>query len=138
MPTLLNTYLVEDSLVIRDGLTATLEELVPVRVVGTAEDEATVLRWLAESGGRHVDLMIVDIFLKSGSGLGVLRAAQAMPRRFRLVVLSNYASADMRRTCLALGADQVFDKSTEIEALVEYCARLAADSGLDVKASRLA
>ncbi len=53
-------------------------------------------------------------------------------------MLSNYASADMRRACLALGADQVFDKSTEIEALVEYCARLAADSGLDVAARRLA
>lgn len=137
MPTLLNTYIVEDSPVIRDDLIATLEELVPVRVVGTAEDEATVLRWLAESGGRHVDLMIVDIFLKSGSGLGVLRAAQALPRRFPLVVLSNYAAPDMRRTCLALGADQVFDKSTEIEALVAYCARLATDDRPGTAANRL-
>lgn len=125
MLSLLNTYVIEDSPVIREDLIATLEELAPVRVVGTAEDEATALRWLADPDGPRVDLVIVDIFLKSGSGLGVLRAAQVLPRRFRLVVLSNYTAPDMRRTCLALGADQVFDKSTEIDALLAYCERLA-------------
>jgi len=125
MPALLNTYIVEDSPVIRENLIATLEELVPVRVVGTAEDEATALRWLAEPGQR-IDLVIVDIFLKSGSGLGVLRSAQALHQQYRLVVLSNFATPDMRRKCLALGADRVFDKSTEIDALVQYCERMAA------------
>jgi hypothetical protein len=33
----------------------------------------------------------------------------------------------MRAKCLALGADRVFDKSTEIDALIQYCDRLAAD-----------
>jgi DNA-binding NarL/FixJ family response regulator len=127
----LNTYIVEDSPVIRENLIATLEELVPVRVVGTAEDEATALRWLAHPG-QLVDLVIVDIFLKSGSGLGVLRAAQALQQRYRLVVLSNFATPDMRRKCLALGADRVFDKSTEIDALVLYCERLAASGGCPV------
>ncbi|MDP1899065.1 MAG: response regulator [Rubrivivax sp.] len=122
---LLNTYIVEDSPVIRENLVATLEELVPVRVVGTAEDEATALRWLGDPG-HPVDLVIVDIFLKQGSGLGVLRVAQAQPQRYRLVVLSNYATPDMRRKCLALGADRVFDKSNEIDALIQYCGRLAA------------
>lgn len=126
MPSLLNTYIVEDSPVIREDLIATLEELAPVRVIGTAEDEATALRWLAEPGRPRVDLVIVDIFLKSGSGLGVLRARQVLPRDFQLVVLSNYTAPDMRRTCQALGADRVFDKSTEIDALVAYCERLAA------------
>jgi hypothetical protein len=32
----------------------------------------------------------------------------------------------MRRKCLELGADQVFDKSNEIDALIQYCGRLAA------------
>jgi hypothetical protein len=42
-----------------------------------------------------------------------------------LVVLSNYATPDMRRKCLDLGASRVFDKSNEIDALILYCARLA-------------
>lgn len=122
---MLNIYLVEDSPVIRENLIDTLEELVPVQVVGAADDEATALRWLANPS-HPVDLVIVDIFLKGGTGLGVLRAAQALPQRHRLVVLSNFATPTMRRKCLTLGADRVFDKSNEIDALIEYCGSLAA------------
>jgi len=124
---LLKTYLVEDSPVIRESLIAALEELVPIEVVGTAEDEPGALQWLA-APEHEVDLVIVDIFLKAGSGLGVLRAMQALPQRRRMVVLSNYATPDMRRKCLALGADEVFDKSHEIDALIAYCARLASEA----------
>jgi DNA-binding NarL/FixJ family response regulator len=120
----LKTYLVEDSPVIRENLIATLEELVPLEVVGTAEDESTAVSWLKQPGPA-VNLVIVDIFLKGGSGLGVLRAAHALDHDYKLVVLSNYATADMRRKCLALGADRVFDKSTDIDALIEYCTELA-------------
>ena len=52
----------------------------PVEVVGTAEDEATAVQWLAQPSN-HADLLIVDIFLKGGSGLGVLRAASALAQR---------------------------------------------------------
>ena len=127
----LKTYIVEDSPVIRESLIATLEELVPVEVVGTAEDEATALQWLTQPD-HPVDLVIVDIFLKGGSGLGLLRAAQLLPRPRKMVVLSNYATQDMRRKCLALGADQVFDKSHEIDALIAYCGRLAQAQAGDV------
>jgi DNA-binding NarL/FixJ family response regulator len=121
----LKTFIVEDSPVIRDNLIATLEELVPVAVVGTAEDEATAVEWLGQAE-HHVDLIIIDIFLKRGSGLGVLRDASGSVNGAKLVVLTNYATPDMRRKCLELGADQVFDKSDEIDALIQYCGRLAA------------
>jgi DNA-binding NarL/FixJ family response regulator len=121
----LRTYIVEDSQVIRENLIATLEELVPVEVVGTAEDESSAVQWLKQPSNT-VDLVIVDIFLKSGSGLGVLKAANELPKKHNVVVLSNYATQDIRRKCLELGADKVFDKSNEIDALIQYCGRLAA------------
>ena len=121
----LKTFIVEDSQVIRDDLIATLEELSPVEVVGTAEDESSAVHWLTRPSNRF-DLVIVDIFLKGGSGLGVLRAASSLPQRRNVVVLSNYATKDIRRKCLELGADRVFDKSNEIEALIAYCSRVAA------------
>jgi DNA-binding NarL/FixJ family response regulator len=120
----LRTYIVEDSAVIRENLIATLEELVPVEVVGTAEDEDTAVHWLAQPGNQ-ADLLIIDIFLKSGTGLGVLHAAGLRPQRRHVVVLSNFATPDMRRKCLEMGAEQVFDKSNEIDALIQYCGRLA-------------
>ena len=118
----LKAFIVEDSPVIRENLVAALEEMAPIEVVGTADDETTAVQWL---DGHDCDLAVVDIFLKTGSGLGVLKAASSSGKPMKLVVLSNYATPDMRRKCLELGADRVFDKSNEIDALILYCCRLA-------------
>lgn len=120
---MLKTFVVEDSPVIRENLIATLEELVAVKVVGTADTESGAVYWLQQSRNA-CDLVIIDIFLKSGSGLGVLSAATGLDRT-KCVVLSNYATPDMRRRCLEIGADKVFDKSNEIDSLLTYCQRLA-------------
>jgi two-component system, OmpR family, response regulator len=64
------------------------------------------------------------LFLKQGSGLGVLDACRERAPNQRVIVLSNYATTDMRKRCIQLGADAVFDKSNEIDALVEYCMQL--------------
>jgi DNA-binding NarL/FixJ family response regulator len=122
----LRTFVVEDSPVIRENLIAALEELGPVSVVGAAEDEDAAVDWLRQATP-GVDLVIVDLFLKSGSGLGVLASARRRRRRERMVVLSNFATPDMRRKCLEAGADQVFDKSAEIDALIQYCVDLHAE-----------
>ncbi len=125
----LKTYIVEDSPVIRENLIAALEELVSVDIVGTAADENTAVQWMS-SNSQSCDLMIVDVFLAQGSGLGVLKAARLHDKPTKLVVLSNYATPDMRRKCIELGADRVFDKSNEIDALMAYCLRLSTgDSG---------
>ena len=83
----LKTYIVEDSPVIRENLIAALEELVSVDVVGTAADENTAVQWLS-SDVNACDLMIVDVFLAQGSGLGVLKAARQQDKPTKLVVLS--------------------------------------------------
>lgn len=120
----LKAFLVEDSAVIRENLVAALEEMAPIEVVGTAEDESSAIAWLSRTSN-PCDLVVVDIFLKSGSGLGVLKAVKSLRDTMKLVVLSNYATPDMRRKCLELGADRVFDKSNEIDALILYCCRVA-------------
>jgi DNA-binding NarL/FixJ family response regulator len=143
----LQTFIVEDSALIRENLIATLEELAAVQVVGTAEDEASAVLWLAQPE-HPIDLVIIDIFLKAGSGLGVLRAAGLVgndplnealaPPKPKMVVLSNYATPDLRRKCLELGADRVFDKSNDIEALLSYCGRLAAGGSGETRPGALA
>ncbi len=114
------TYIVEDSSLIRQALIAALEELAEVHVVGCAEDEASAVAWLNDAS-HECDLVIIDIFLKAGSGLGVLTEANHLPRPMTLVVLTNYATNDMRERCMALGASKVFDKSNQIEDLIDYC-----------------
>lgn len=121
---LLRTYIVEDNATIRENLIATLEELASVAALGWAETESEARMWL--QGNHAWDLAIVDLFLKQGSGLGVLQAFQERSSEQNVVVLSNYATAEMRQRCAQLGADAVFDKSNEIDALVDYCLTLGA------------
>jgi DNA-binding NarL/FixJ family response regulator len=122
------TFIVEDSPIILDNLVATLEELAPVQVVGSAPDEDGAVTWLT-ADGRSVDLVIIDVFLKAGSGLGVLKRAAQGNVPGKRVVLTNYATSEMRKKCLELGADRVFDKSNELDDLVLYCARLSDGGG---------
>ncbi|MDT0138430.1 response regulator [Acidovorax sp. PRC11] len=116
----LRTYIVEDNATIRENLIGTLEELAEVEAVGVAETEDEGKEWLA-SHPEQWDLAIVDLFLRQGSGLGVLAACRTRGPRQKMVVLSNYATPDVRMRCAQLGVDAVFDKSNEIDALVEYC-----------------
>lgn len=124
----LRTFIVEDSAIILESLVPTLEEWGDVKVIGVAADERSALTWLA-TRGHEVELLIVDIFLQSGSGLGVLRAVTGLPAHARRVVLTNYATEPMRQKCLALGADAVFDKSTDLDTLLAECVRWAHHAG---------
>jgi two-component system, OmpR family, response regulator len=115
------TYIVEDSSTIRDNLIETLKELAQVEPVGTTESEHEAKRWLAQNPW---DLAIIDLFLREGSGMNVLDACRARAAGQKVVVLSNHSSRDVRWRCMQLGADAVFDKSTELESLMDYCSRL--------------
>ena len=122
------TYIVEDSATIRENLISTLEEIAPVKVVGFAETENEASRWLMENDGDW-QLAIVDLFLKEGSGLGVLKGCRNRNSYQKVVVLTNYATNDIRRRCAELGSDAVFDKSNELEQLLDYCADVTAFNG---------
>jgi two-component system, OmpR family, response regulator len=124
----LKTYIVEDNPTIRENLIGTLEELAGVTAVGMAETENDGKAWLTDSQ-QEWDLAIVDLFLKQGSGLGVLAACRDRPTSKKVVVLSNYATADIRQRCAQLGVDAVFDKSNEIDALVDFCLQQNGTSG---------
>ena len=131
--TRLRTFIVEDSAVMRESLAGTLEELAEVDVVATANSERSALAWLAANNSS--ELLLVDVFLQSGSGLSVLSAAVQLGRPRWRVVVTNYATPEMRTQCLKLGADCVFDKSHDIDSLVSYCRDLAHSIGRSSEAS---
>ena len=116
----LKTYFVEDNATIRQNLIETLLELSDIEPVGYAETESEGSTWLTDSTNDW-DLAIVDLFLRQGSGLGVVSACQHRKPSQRVIVLSNYATADVRNRCKELGVDAIFDKSNEIDALLDFC-----------------
>jgi len=124
-PGTLSCFLVEDSPLIRENLVATLQEMVDLRVVGQAEDEAGALRWLLDEA-IPCDVIIIDIFLKRGTGLSLLPKARRLQPEAKIIILSNYATVEMRHRCEQLGADRVFDKSSELDDLITYLLTLPA------------
>ncbi|WP_427915031.1 response regulator [Ramlibacter sp. MMS24-I3-19] len=118
----LRAYIVEDSPTIRENLIETLHELAEVDAVGLADTEREGKAWLAQHPDEW-DVAVVDLFLREGSGLGVVESCRSRRRGQKVIVLSNHATSDMRRRCAQLGADAVFDKSTEIDALLDYCVK---------------
>ena len=115
----LRIYLVEDSPVIRDSLSESLEELARARIVGWASSETEAVQWL-KGNKASWDLAIVDLFLLEGSGLGVVMNCRERDLRQKVIVLTNYATPAVRERCLAIGADAVFDKSNEIVEFTRY------------------
>ena len=96
-----------------------------MRVVGACATEDEGHAWLADNRNDW-DLLLLDLFLKRGSGMRLAQRIRRQRPAQKIVVFSNYVNAGMRKRCAQLGIDAVFDKSTEIDALVDYCTRQCA------------
>lgn len=118
----LKAYVVEDNPTIRENLIGALEELTCVRVVGNCATEDEGLDWL-ERNTQDWDLAIIDLFLQRGSGIRLVQRISRRRDNQKIIVFSNYVNPSVRKRCAQLGVDAVFDKSTEIDFLVDYCAR---------------
>ena len=122
------TYLVEDNLTVLDNLVETLKEIADVKIAAHAATQAEAVRWLEMHDGQW-HLAIVDLFLKQGSGLGVLAGCRNRASHQKIIVLSNYATPEIRERATALGADAIFDKSTELDELIAYCVQQTKNIG---------
>jgi DNA-binding NarL/FixJ family response regulator len=71
------------------------------------------------------DIAVVDLRLKSGSGLSVIEHIKAMHLGTIVVVLSNRAQREYRVKCMELGAYCFFDKSKDIKVFTDLLADLS-------------
>jgi DNA-binding NarL/FixJ family response regulator len=117
------TILVEDSAAIRESLIPALAEIARAEVIAVAETAADGIAALAAHADRW-QVAIIDVFLREGNGLEVLRSIVRRPGQ-HVLVLTNYPTAEIRRRAIEAGADHVFDKSTEIEQFFDVCKSLA-------------
>jgi two-component system OmpR family response regulator len=118
-------FVVEDNPAICASLVSALEELAGLQVVGTTGSAPQAVAWLTDPGNAW-DLAIVDLLLEpGGTGLDVLRACRLRNAGQKMVVLTATASDLVRHMCESLGSDGVFDKATETETLLQWCATLS-------------
>ena len=106
----LRVFVVEDLQRMRGLLDELFTSLGGIRVVGTAGTEAEAKFWLQENRGTW-DVAVLDLVLEQGAGMNLIRQCKEMPGGGSVVVFSSFATPGVRRHCLELGADAVFDKS---------------------------
>ena len=122
----LQVLLVEDSAVICNLIANFVNNVAGVSVAESVGSEADAIE--AVNHG-NVDVVILDLQLRSGTGFGVLRAMRKMTQQPAVVVLTNFALSTYRDSALALGARHFLDKSRDYERLPVILRELAAARG---------
>jgi len=109
----LRVLLIEDSVMLRDMLLEYLEALPFVERVDWADTEHLGISMF---GAGQYQVVIVDLQLRQGNGVNVLRAMQRAQAPGIRIVYTNHAQVPAyRRQCAEAGADYFFDKSLELE-----------------------
>ncbi len=109
------TLVVDDFVSMHDALTACLQTLPGVQVVGTALngqealDKVPLLR---------PDLAIVDLQMPVMDGFQLMRRLRREYPHIRLVAVCGHASATLEQEALAAGADAFVSKSTMPQGLL--------------------
>jgi len=122
-PDTLRIFLVEDSAILRDRLSEAIAAWGKVKMVGHAETEAVADAALR---GGQWDVLILDLQLLQGTGLGVLRNLHGYRKPgTSVIVLTNYAIPSYRARSMELGADHFFDKTKDFSKIKDVFAEMA-------------
>jgi DNA-binding NarL/FixJ family response regulator len=108
----LRVLLVEDSRVLAERLREALDGLENVEVIGAVEDESSAVEAVR---GQDVDVIILDLQLKEGTGFGVMeRLGKSRPM---IIVFTNYMLPEYQRLAHSLGVEHFLNKSVDYERL---------------------
>ena len=116
----LRILLVEDSPLLRGRLENMLSQHAAFKVTGLAAAEAEAIEKLDSV---PYDAIVVDVELRPGSGIGVIRQARTRNKDAKdghvwIIVLTNYDLPTVRERCMQAGADHFLDKMREIDQLI--------------------
>jgi DNA-binding NarL/FixJ family response regulator len=110
----LRVLLVDDHHLVRAGLRSLLDAMPGVQVVAEAADGASALLLVFE---HQPDMVLTDIAMPEGGGMGLLRAIRARDPGCKVVLLSMYDHDEYVAEAIRLGASGYLVKSGAAEEL---------------------
>lgn len=116
----LKICIVDDSLIVRSRLVMMLAGLDGVEIIGQVGD-AELAKTIINSG--KPDVIILDFQLQNGTGLDVLQKIKKTDPP-KIIMLTNYATEQLKTKCVTQGVDYFFDKSTEFEKVLDVICSL--------------
>jgi DNA-binding NarL/FixJ family response regulator len=124
-PPPLRVFLVEDSALFRERLSESLGAAGNVKVVGWEDSEQPAVTALKRFDW---DVVILDLHLRHGSGMGVLKSLQEMGRPVgtTVIVLTDHDFFLYRSKTLESGADLFFVKSREAGHVIKLIREMSA------------
>jgi DNA-binding NarL/FixJ family response regulator len=115
----MKVLLIEDNPQVREHIKLALRAIPGTEIVLETGTEQHASSWINEHPDDW-DIALVDLFLKQGHGFEILHRCRKRRAHQRAVVLSSYTREPVRQYARQAGADAVFDKGTEMAALVDY------------------
>ena len=122
----MKVLIVDDSAVVRVRLADLLLEVEGVESVAQAENGQQALELVKSL---KPDVAIVDVRMPRRSGIDLLEDVRKSKQTLKVIMLTNYPTPENREKCLSLGADYFFDKSSEIEEVVNALKYIREDFG---------
>ena len=124
----MKVFIVENSFAARASLQSVLSDMSDIRVVGHAVNETGAIERI---GALLPDLVILDLGLQSGSGMGVLENIKRCHAKIKCIVFTQYTDEECVERCKRAGADYFFDKSSQLMQLREILWKWAHTDRLD-------
>jgi two-component system OmpR family response regulator len=122
----ISVLLVEDSRVLAERLRETLLSVPGVQLTASVDCEADAI---AALHGQPVDVVVLDLHLRQGTGFGVLRSIPVdQAKKVVVIVLTNYDLAEYRRAAAALGATHFLDKLRDLDRLPYLLQQIGAEN----------
>lgn len=118
----LRVMVVEDSEAFLLRLRVALSSSRLFKVVGWAETASAAIRLLEQT---QPDLILLDLCLKEGSGVEVLRHIHKSGTKVRTLVMTGDRCGELQSACLSLGAHRFLDKAELLTAVMEEADILA-------------
>lgn len=119
----LDVLIVEDSYFFSKWLSNELSSIENINVKALVDNAADALNELEQ---KNIDLAVIDIRLKTGLGIDILKSLKANKPHVIVIIFTNYA--EFKKECLKLGADFFYDKSNEFDELIESIVNLSSVS----------
>lgn len=92
--------------------------------VSTIEEAANGIEAAHKIEQLAPDLVILDLRLPGTTGIELLRDFRPKCPHTTVIILTNYATPELRDQCLKLQADYVLDKTMEFQNVVEIARQL--------------
>jgi two-component system invasion response regulator UvrY len=135
---MIKVLLVDDHLIVRQGLRQVLADVDGLCVVADAPDGTEAVRLvrlcLDPVDGTGLDVLLLDIALPGRDGLDVLKQLKAEFPKLAVLMLSTYPDKQFAVRCLRLGASGYLNKSADPDEIV-MALRKAAAGGIYLTAS---